>query len=134
LWASFFKAETWEAIKMLAEKDPYIKEAAAGVYRLTQEDKIRQQCEAREDYYRGHRSLERTLEKVTAERDLLASENQKVTAEKEKVTAEKDKVTAEKELLASENQKVTAEKELLASEVEQLQARIKELERQNGNS
>jgi hypothetical protein len=24
LWASFFKAETWEAIKMLAEKDPYI--------------------------------------------------------------------------------------------------------------
>jgi hypothetical protein len=120
LWASFFKAETWEAIKMLAEKDPYIKEAAAGVYRLTQEDKIRQQCEAREDYYRGHRSLERTLEKVTAERDA--------------VVAEKEKITAEKELLASENQKVTAEKKLLASEVEQLQARIKELERQNGNS
>jgi hypothetical protein len=87
LWASFFKAKSWEAIKMLAEKDPYIKEAAAGVYRLTQEDKIRQQCEAREDYYRGHRSLQRTLEKVTAERDA---------------------VTAEKELLASENKKLLA--------------------------
>jgi predicted transposase/invertase (TIGR01784 family) len=87
LWASFFKAESWEAIKMLAEKDTYIKEAAADVYRLTQEDKIRQQCEAREDYYRGHRSLQRTLEKVTAERDA---------------------VTAEKELLASENQKLLA--------------------------
>jgi predicted transposase/invertase (TIGR01784 family) len=106
LWASFFKAESWEAIKMLAEKDPYIKEAAAGVYRLTQEDKIRQQCEAREDYYRGHRSLQRTLEKVTAERDAVAAENEKITAEKE----------------------------LLASENKQLLARIKELERQNENS
>jgi hypothetical protein len=119
LWASFFKAESWEAIKMLAEKDPYIKEAAAGVYQLTQEDKIRQQCEAREDYYRGHRSLQRTLEKVTAEKELLASKNKKVTAERDAVTAE--------------NEKITAEKELLASEVKQLQARIKELEQHNTN-
>jgi hypothetical protein len=67
---------------------------------------IRQQCEAREDYYLGYRSLERTLEKVTAERDAVA--------------AERDAVTAEKELLVSENK--------------QLLVRIKELEQQNGNS
>jgi predicted transposase/invertase (TIGR01784 family) len=110
LWASFFKAETWEAIKMLAEKDSYIKEAATSVYRLTQEDKIRQQCEAREDYYRGKRSLERTLEKVSAERDA---------------------VIAEKELL---EKNTAAEKKQLLSEIEQLQTRIKELERENTNN
>ena len=51
-WASLFKSTTWEEIKMLAQKDDYIKEASDTIYQLSQEEKIRLQCEAREDYYR----------------------------------------------------------------------------------
>ena len=43
---------------MLAQKNDYIKEASDTIYQLSQEEKIRQQCEAREDYYRRQRSIE----------------------------------------------------------------------------
>ncbi|MBO5166488.1 MAG: Rpn family recombination-promoting nuclease/putative transposase [Lachnospiraceae bacterium] len=57
-WAALFKSTTWEEIKMLAQKNDYIKEASDTIYQLSQEEKIRQQCEAREDYYRRQRSIE----------------------------------------------------------------------------
>ena len=42
---------------MLAENNEYIRQASETVYQLTQEEAIRQQCEAREDYYRRQRGL-----------------------------------------------------------------------------
>ncbi len=56
-WASLFKSTTWEELKMLAENNEYIRQASETVYQLTQEEAIRQQCEAREDYYRRQRGL-----------------------------------------------------------------------------
>lgn len=41
---------------MLAQNNEYIKEASDTIYQLSQEEKIRLQCEAREDYYRRQRS------------------------------------------------------------------------------
>ena len=63
LWASFFKAATWEELKMLAHNNNDIQEAVATVYQLTQEEKIRQQCEAREDYYRRQNDVQRWIKK-----------------------------------------------------------------------
>lgn len=51
-WASLFKSNTWEELMMLAQKNQYIGEAVETVYQLSQDEKIRMQCEAREDYYR----------------------------------------------------------------------------------
>lgn len=61
-WASLFKAATWEEIRVLAQKDEYIREAGNTIYQLTQEEKIRLQCEAREDYYRRQRSVQHYIE------------------------------------------------------------------------
>lgn len=66
-WASLFKATTWEEIKMLAQKDEYIREASETIYHLTQEEKIRLQCEAREDYYRRQADAKLLRERLTAE-------------------------------------------------------------------
>jgi predicted RNase H-like nuclease (RuvC/YqgF family) len=52
LWASFFKANSWEELIMLAKQDSNIKKAATAVYTLTQDEIFRQQCEAREDFLR----------------------------------------------------------------------------------
>lgn len=60
-WAGLFKSTTWEEIKMYAESDEYLREAVDTVYKLTQDEKIRQQCEAREDYYRRTAGRERML-------------------------------------------------------------------------
>lgn len=51
-WASLFKSNTWEELMILAQKNQYIGEAVETVYQLSQDEKIRMQCEAREDYYR----------------------------------------------------------------------------------
>lgn len=50
LWARVFKATTWEEIEMLAENNEYLQETVSGVRQLTQDEQIRQLCQAREDY------------------------------------------------------------------------------------
>ena len=58
-WAALFKATTWEEIKVLAEKNPAIKEASETMYQLSKEEEIKLRCEAREDYYRRQKRTER---------------------------------------------------------------------------
>ena len=60
-WAALFKATTWEELKALAKDNDYINEASATIFQLSQEDRIRLECEAREDYYRRQRYVESRL-------------------------------------------------------------------------
>jgi len=50
LWARVFTATTWREIEMLAQNNEYLQEAVSGVRQLTEDEKIRQQCQAREDF------------------------------------------------------------------------------------
>lgn len=94
-WARLFKAATWEEIKMLAQNNEYINEAASTVYQLTQEEKIRYECEAREDYYRRQRSIQMRLEAL--ERSEKTIENLEATIESQHIAIEN--LTSEKENL-----------------------------------
>ena len=49
-WAKLFKATTWEELKMLAEKNEYIADTVVTLRQLSDDEKIRMQCQAREDY------------------------------------------------------------------------------------
>lgn len=49
-WAKLFKAKSWEEIRMLAEKNEAINECVYTMAELSEDDKIRMQCEARNDY------------------------------------------------------------------------------------
>lgn len=51
-WAKFFKATTWEEIKMLAQNNEYIAGTVLRLKKLSDDEKIRMQCEARQDYER----------------------------------------------------------------------------------
>lgn len=90
-WAALFKAKTWEELHMLAQKNEYLQEASATVYKLTQEEEIRLQCEAREDYYRRMHGIQRKFEQQSAEFKAL---------KKEKAALEKKNAALEKELTA----------------------------------
>ena len=57
-WARLFKATTWEEIKMLAEKNEFLEEAAVTLRELSADEKVRQQCEAREDFYKQQRYIQ----------------------------------------------------------------------------
>ncbi len=148
-WASLFKATTWEEIIMLAEQNEYIYSAAETIYKLTQEEQIRLQCEAREDYYCRQRYAQ--LEKEHTEKELAAA-REETTALKKATTVLKEEaavlkeeaavlkeeaavlkeeaavlkeevVTAKEETAATKNQLASAE-----AEIAELRARIAQLE------
>lgn len=98
-WARFFKATTWEELHMLAQNNETIGEAASTVYKLTQEERIRMECEAREDYYRTQRDMQlimkrstEKLEKLTAENEVLTNENEVLTNKNEVLANENDRL------------------------------------------
>ena len=83
-WANLFKSTTWEELKMIAKSDEYIQEAVDTVYQLSKEEQIRLQCEAREDYYRRMRRMEKLMEEnkqLTAKYQQISTEHQQISAE-----------------------------------------------------
>ena len=87
---------------MHAQKDEYIEEAANTIYRLSQDEKVRLQCEAREDYYRRQRSVqhyieeqaEQIMEKDSRIADLDLRERDSLIAEKEADLKKRDSLIA----------------------------------------
>ncbi len=94
-WARLFKAVTWKELKALAAKDPIFTDAARTAVVLSEDEKIRLQCEAREDYYRRTGWKDEYIEKLTAENQQLASEKQQLTAERQQWISENQQLTAE---------------------------------------
>ena len=53
---------------MLSQNNEYLNEASETVYHLTQEAKVRLQCQAREDYYWRMKGIQEKFEHYKAER------------------------------------------------------------------
>ena len=66
-WALFFKAGTWEDMKMLAAEDETMERAIAGMWKLTEEEMIQARCRAREDWEANHRWMNNTIARQKAE-------------------------------------------------------------------
>ena len=94
-WASLFKAKTWEELKMIAENNEFMQEATETLYALNADELIRQQCLAREDYYRTQNTYDKVIndqaqmilnqeleiESLNNEKAALAAEIQKLLAQ-----------------------------------------------------
>ncbi len=71
-WIRLFKAQTWEEMRMSAEKNETIRECVFTYKELTADEKARMQSEAREDYYRRlnwaeERGMRKGMEQVKKE-------------------------------------------------------------------
>ena len=73
-WARLFKALTWEDFKMISAGNKSMQEAGETLFALNGDDRIRDRCEAREDY-------RRTWDGVKQEIEELKSSNRKKDAE-----------------------------------------------------
>ena len=112
-WAALFKAKTWEELQMLAQNNNYFKEASETVYQLTQEEQIRQQCLAREDYNRTMKGIENTFaaqkhEIATLKKD-LDDANQQISAQNKQLSEKDAMIASLQAQLAEKNAKVGAE-------------------------
>ncbi|MDE7223810.1 MAG: hypothetical protein K2O34_08540, partial [Acetatifactor sp.] len=86
-WAALFKATTWEEVKMLAEQNPIIEDAVVTMYEMSAEDAIREQCRAREDYYRTINTYEAHIRKRDQKLEQQAEEINQLTNEIERLKA-----------------------------------------------
>ena len=115
-WARLFRAKTWEELRMVAQSDNYMSEAATQIYKLNADEIVKEQCRAREEYERHERRMKKRLEE--AERGLQAAKQRAETAEQVAENAKQEAETAKQE---TQN----AKQEMLAAK-----QRIAELERQ----
>ena len=87
---------------MVAAKNRMIDDVATTIYQLTEDERIRQQCEAREDYMRRQRGIQQLLEE---QRQQLAEKDRQL-AEMDKQIAELDQQIAELKQQIAERQKL----------------------------
>ena len=74
-WAKLFQTRSWEEITMLAEKNEAIREAAATIKKLNADERIKMQCEAREQLEHDMASAYRHGIDVGEERGMELGEN-----------------------------------------------------------
>ncbi len=85
-WAKFFKATTWEDLKMLAEKSPTLKEATKTVYNTTADICAQTMLEAYEEYEKVYRTIKREAEEEVAQsREALAQCKATIAQQQERI-------------------------------------------------
>ena len=112
---------------MISKKNDALREASEALYIMNADQMIREQCRAREDYYRIQNTMNYKLEKVTAEKEELASENQNLSSKVEYLSSENKTLSSENETLSSENKTLSSKYEALSSEYKALASEIEEL-------
>lgn len=111
---------------MLAKNNEALRQAAETTYVLSADEQIRLQCEAREEYYRDQRYMQKRLEK--AEKGLEKAEKELEKAEKGLEKAEKGLEKAAEELQVKDKiiQQQNVQIQKLFDELELLKKQQKE--------
>lgn len=103
-WASFFKAKTWEDIRMIVDNNPALQSAAETLYQLNMDEQFRETC----DRFIRAEAEKNALHRIKAE---LTQANEALTAE----NADKDCMIAEKNAeIADKNAEIAELKARLA--------------------
>ena len=96
-WARFFKSKTWEEIEMLAKDLPVLDEAAETIYHISLDQRIRDRCEAREDFFRRQRTTERLLER---QENKIKEQQGQITEQQEKIAEQQEQIARMKQLMS----------------------------------
>ena len=83
-WTQVFKAKTWEELRQMAERNQELQEATEALYVYNQDEIVKEQCRARQDYYNHERGTQKRLEEAR-----LALEESKAVIESQKEILEK---------------------------------------------
>ncbi len=120
-WARFFKARTWEDMKMLAEKDKAIDRAVSGMWQLTEEEMIRERCRAREEWIINDSYKTKKIEQQRGE---IEQQRGEIEQQRGEIEQQRGEIEQQKERI-DQLQKDLKEKDL---EIEGLKSEFKKLE------
>ena len=116
-WARLFKAKTWEDLRMIADKNRYMNEAAAEIYMRNADENIREQCLAREEYWKHERWVQNQIE----EKDrTIANQEQTITDQKRTITDQKRTITDQEQTITDQKQMLADQHRMIAELQEKL--------------
>ena len=123
-WARLFKAKTWEDLRMIAEKNQYMNEAAAEIYMRNSDENIREQCLAREEYWKHERWVRNQIE----EKDrTIADQEQTITDQKQTITDQKQTIIDQEQTITNREQIIADQKQMIEDQnrmIEELQKKL----------
>ena len=102
-WAQLFNALTWEDFKMISADNKSMQEAGETLFTLNEDDQIRNQCEAREDYRRTWDGVKQDMDELQMKIAELKLSNTELKSMNEK----KDSLIASLEAQVAELQQRT---------------------------
>ena len=108
---------------MFAEKNEFISEAAKTLYQLSVDEKIRRQCEEREEYYRVQRTIAREKQQALDELAHIRSELTKSQSELSNTQSELSNTQSELSNTQSELSDARLKIASLQSQIEALRDR-----------
>ena len=86
---------------MLAAQDININAAATTLYQLSEDERIQQQCEAREDYLLREQDL---ADRIADREKTIAKQKRALTEKDQSIASKNEEIAKLKALLASKNQ------------------------------
>ena len=121
----------------MADKSEAIEKAVVTLHQLSEDEKIKLQCEARERYWMDWQSSMRTNYQKghAAERANTLKEKERADREKKRADTEKDRADSEKDRADSEKaraDKIEAEKQSMLLEIERLKRLLEKGQEQGG--
>ena len=108
VWAAFFKAKTWEEMRMLAEKKPGLQSSVETLYQLNSDEQIR---ETLDRFVRAQRREQRYL-------DTISEQQERISSKENTISEQQGRLSAQENTISSLEQEVAA----LRAELEALRA------------
>ncbi|MBP3609560.1 MAG: hypothetical protein J6J42_04400, partial [Lachnospiraceae bacterium] len=94
---------TWKEVSMLAEQDPIFAEAAKTIYRVTEDERVRNHCDAREMGERTHNTLVRQLAEQTQQ---LEEKTQQLEIQNQQLEEKEQLLEMQKKQLDSKDARI----------------------------
>ncbi|MCI9071320.1 MAG: hypothetical protein HFH80_00655 [Lachnospiraceae bacterium] len=134
-WAALFKATTWEESRMLAEQNPILEEAVVTMYEMTAEEAIREQCRAREDYYRTINTFkaeiqnrENALEELNRQ---LAIKDHQLEQQARQIECQGKEIESQSKQIESQSKQIESQGKRIESQSKQIESQSKQIESQS---
>ena len=108
VWAAFFKAKTWEEMRMLAEKKPGLQSSVETLYKLNCDEQIR---ETLDRFVRAQRREQGYL-------DTISEQQERISSQENTISEQQGRLSAQENTISSLEQEVAA----LRAELEALRA------------
>ena len=116
VWAAFFKAKTWEEMRMLAEKKPGLQSSVETLYQLNCDEQIR---ETLDRFVRAQRREQGYLDTISEQQDTISEQQERLSAQEDTISEQQEKLSTQENTISSLEQENAA----LRAELEALRTR-----------